>query len=748
MDFEIYLTEQLKRHLTVKLQDVIKVCRHAKEHLQEDQSFVIAIDGRAASGKTTLAGYLQSVLDADVVHMDDFFVPFELRSEERFKKPGENIHHERFAEEVLPFLAKREPFSYRIFDCKKMDYTGRRELGSKPFRIVEGAYSCHPVFGTYADITVFSDVSPDVQSERIRNRNGEEMLKVFLEKWIPMEEEYFSHYRISDRADIRMSIQKKAVFCGMDVMLDCLALLEERGFVVVHIYTMEDDAYDRTAQIQAYAGAHQIPCSTERLTSQELARLEEDGVELMVVAGYVYKLPVSHTIRQVNIHPAYLPEGRGSWPMPVAILRGVDSGVTLHKLAERLDEGDILCRERLPVGADENLEELTERIKKTAVRLLSEFLQRPEALWSHAKPQEEGSYWKEPENAERTFALTDERERIARILRAFYGYGALCEINGVFIEIVRGTVDEKDEKLTEDELLLRLSDGSYLHGREWRLYTRPIVLKDREALERIRQNYQPQLSDYTFALLYCWQEEMQLSVYAEEDFYVVKGADYFFFPVGSWERTKQFLDGLLSLGLTPKLRFCDERMLAWLKETYPDRIRFTEAAEDCDYVVSNQLIGELPGRHFASRRKDLAHYCRSLPAPEAEYLTQENKRYLKQISERFSGADERPEQIAIEHLSELSLFGVLVREGEEYVGFALCSGQKEDTMQGHFMKCISDKRGSGFYLLKSCMDMFSGQFAYTNMEDDMGQEGLRRFKASFCPERIPSYTVTFGGENG
>lgn len=42
-------------------------------------------------------------------------------------------------------------------------------------------------------------------------------------------------------------------------------------------------------------------------------------------------------VMQVNLHPALLPEGRGPWPMPTAILRGKSSGVTLHKLAEESD---------------------------------------------------------------------------------------------------------------------------------------------------------------------------------------------------------------------------------------------------------------------------------------------------------------------------------------------------------------------------------------------------------------------------
>lgn len=71
---------------------------------------VIAMDGRAAAGKTTLAEELAVTLGGAVVHMDDFFLPGELRTPERLAAPGGNVHAERFAEEVLPYLRRGEAF--------------------------------------------------------------------------------------------------------------------------------------------------------------------------------------------------------------------------------------------------------------------------------------------------------------------------------------------------------------------------------------------------------------------------------------------------------------------------------------------------------------------------------------------------------------------------------------------------------------------------------------------------------------
>ena len=185
---------------------ILPILRKAKEYVNDNKPCIIAIDGRAASGKTTLANCLKSVLDSDVISMDDFFLPPILRTEERLNEIGGNIHYERFSNEVIPFLFEKKPFSYRFFDCSIMDFAGMREIRDKQFRIVEGSYSHHPKFGKYATITIFCDVMPEKQIDRIRKRNGEKMLKTFISKWIPMEERYFENFSIKDNSDfyIRM----------------------------------------------------------------------------------------------------------------------------------------------------------------------------------------------------------------------------------------------------------------------------------------------------------------------------------------------------------------------------------------------------------------------------------------------------------------------------------------------------------------------------------------------------------------
>ena len=168
---------------------------------KEKEKLIIAIDGMSGSGKSTLARIIAGRYNSNIFHMDDFFLPPELRSEERLADPGGNVHYERFCEDVLPYLKSPELFSYRIFDCSRMDYNGESTVRNTPIRIVEGSYSHHPKFGKYADLFVFSDVDAVEQMRRIRLRNGEEKAQMFAKKWIPMEERYFAAFEIKTHAD-------------------------------------------------------------------------------------------------------------------------------------------------------------------------------------------------------------------------------------------------------------------------------------------------------------------------------------------------------------------------------------------------------------------------------------------------------------------------------------------------------------------------------------------------------------------
>ena len=90
--------------------------------LREKPRGLVAIDGKSASGKSTHASLLHEVYGAPVIHMDDFFLQPHQRTPERYASPGENVDHERFAQEVLDPLLRGEAFAYRPFLCQTLAF--------------------------------------------------------------------------------------------------------------------------------------------------------------------------------------------------------------------------------------------------------------------------------------------------------------------------------------------------------------------------------------------------------------------------------------------------------------------------------------------------------------------------------------------------------------------------------------------------------------------------------------------------
>lgn len=170
--------------------------------MKETHGHVIAIDGRCGSGKSTFAKELCEALQADLIQMDDFFLQKAQRTAERYATPGENVDHERVAQ-VLTEWKKKAPFSYRKFDCTTMSLGTEVQLPVvHEYLVVEGTYSFHRDLLPFYDYTVFFTISAEKQKHRILKRNGEQGLKMFLEKWIPLEELYFTQKDPAKYADV------------------------------------------------------------------------------------------------------------------------------------------------------------------------------------------------------------------------------------------------------------------------------------------------------------------------------------------------------------------------------------------------------------------------------------------------------------------------------------------------------------------------------------------------------------------
>lgn len=174
----------------------------AIDRLLSEKEFVrVAIDGRCASGKSTLGGLLSRVYGANLLHTDDYFLPFERKTPERLAEPGGNVDYERFYEEVASRPAGAE-IVWRPFDCMTQALGDPVRVKPARLTVIEGSYALHPTLRDAYDLKVFLDIDPARQSSRILRRNGPEMHARFVNEWIPLENIYFDGLNIRGVADL------------------------------------------------------------------------------------------------------------------------------------------------------------------------------------------------------------------------------------------------------------------------------------------------------------------------------------------------------------------------------------------------------------------------------------------------------------------------------------------------------------------------------------------------------------------
>lgn len=170
--------------------------------MQSRERVLVAIDGMCCAGKTTMSERLRQLLDANVFHLDDYFLQPHTRTPNRLNKPGGNVDAERFlAEALLPAL-RGETAQVRRYDCHENLLLPPVAVSPKKIVLVEGAYSLHPLLAPYYDLTVFCRIDSQLQLSRILKRNGKAALKVFESRWIPLENKYFEALNILPQCDI------------------------------------------------------------------------------------------------------------------------------------------------------------------------------------------------------------------------------------------------------------------------------------------------------------------------------------------------------------------------------------------------------------------------------------------------------------------------------------------------------------------------------------------------------------------
>ena len=156
------------------------------------QTRVIAVDGPAGSGKTTLAAQLGERLDDSLVLNTDQLYP---------GWDGLEDGAQRLVDDVLLPLSAGLAAAVRPWDWSSGSEGEPRELTACATLIVDGAGCGSRAAAEFVSMIIWLDAEPELRQQRALERDGE-MFAPHWESWAEQERALFEREQTRQRADL------------------------------------------------------------------------------------------------------------------------------------------------------------------------------------------------------------------------------------------------------------------------------------------------------------------------------------------------------------------------------------------------------------------------------------------------------------------------------------------------------------------------------------------------------------------
>ncbi|MFD1360286.1 methionyl-tRNA formyltransferase [Lentibacillus salinarum] len=269
---------------------------------------------------------------------------------------------------------------------------------------------------------------------------------------------------------------KRLVFMGTpDFSVPILETLVKTEYELVLVVTQPDRPKGRKKMmtpppVKETAEKHAIPVLQPETLKDDYQKILAYEPDLIITAAYGQILPKelldTPTFGCVNVHASLLPELRGGAPIHYAILQGKqETGITIMYMAEKLDAGDIITQETVPIAADDHVGTLHDKLSETGAQLLADTL--PKLFAGDINPVSQNDDLA-------TFAFNIKREQekidwhkphevIYNQIRGLHPWPvAFTTYDGNVMKIWWGVMDEQTYDRTPGEIVRIIEDEAFV----------------------------------------------------------------------------------------------------------------------------------------------------------------------------------------------------------------------------------------------------------------------------------------------
>jgi UDP-4-amino-4-deoxy-L-arabinose formyltransferase/UDP-glucuronic acid dehydrogenase (UDP-4-keto-hexauronic acid decarboxylating) len=169
------------------------------------------------------------------------------------------------------------------------------------------------------------------------------------------------------------------------------------GFEIAAVFTHKEDPNENIwfESVARLAAGKNIPVYAPQDINHPLWVHKIREMKPDIIFSFYYRDMVKQPILDIppagclNLHGSLLPKYRGRCPVNWVLVNGEkQTGVTLHYMTPKPDDGDIVCQKRIAIGDDDTALTLHEKSKDAAFEMLNEILPLIKKGKAPRKPQD------------------------------------------------------------------------------------------------------------------------------------------------------------------------------------------------------------------------------------------------------------------------------------------------------------------------------------------------------------------------
>lgn len=152
-----------------------------------------------------------------------------------------------------------------------------------------------------------------------------------------------------------------------------------------------------------------------------------------------------------NVHASLLPKYRGAAPIQRAIENGEkETGITIYKMAEALDAGDIAIQKAIPIEINDNLGAVYNKLVELAKEIIIEFLEKFDSLTLVSQDDSLATYAEKITSEDLKVNFNWDAIKVHNKIRAYDPIpGVSCEIRGEIVKLFGSELVENYSKKEE-----------------------------------------------------------------------------------------------------------------------------------------------------------------------------------------------------------------------------------------------------------------------------------------------------------